>query len=351
MNLTELSYNVRKALPFAFLGILVIFIIFYSVNLIMHLVELNKIQPIYTDTIFGKIKAPQINNASASTGLSFSLDTVDGKPVTATDTAKVFYLPPPVSRFGYREKVYLIAKTLGFNTDVIKYQLKGEKAALTDPTQELTVDIRNFNFTYQYHFENTPEIFANAVTPTTKESQDQAVNFLQKIGRYPDEFTQGTLNSIFFNYNPEIKQFKQLDRNVGANLVEVDFYRPDVDGFPVVSPTFFNSQNYVLMMMTPNSEPRIIKAQISFFEKSDQQVGYYPVKTGDQAYNDLKEGRGLVVSNPNGQKKIVIKTMELGYFEPDFYQDYFQPVYVFIGDNDFVAYVSAITDNYLIRGK
>jgi len=338
-------------MPLAFLVILVIFIIFYAINLILQVIELKRIQPIYTNTVFGKIRAPQINNASSSAGLSFRLDTVDGKPITATDSAKVFYLPPPVARFGYREKVYLIAKTLGFNTDIVKYQLQGDKAVLTDPTQDLTVDIRNFNFTYQFHFENTPELFTNAATPTTKESQDRAVNFLQKINRYPDEFTQGTPNIIFFNYNPEIKQFKQLDRNTGANLAEVDFYRPDVDGFPVVSPTFFNSQNYVMVMMIPNSEPRIIKAQINFFEKSGQQVGYYPVKTGDQAFSALKEGQGLVVSNPDGVNKVVIKTMGLGYFEPDFYQDYFQPVYVFTGDNNFVAYVPAITDDYLISDK
>ncbi len=351
MNLTELSNNIRKALPFVFLGILVIFIIFYSINLILRVIELSKVQPIHTDTIFGKIQAPQIKNASTSAGLSFILDTIEGKPVTATDSAKVFYLPPPVSRFGYREKVYLIAKTLGLNTDITKYQLREETAVLADTTQELSVDIRNFNFTYQYHFENNPNLFANAATPTTKGSQDQAVNFLQKIGRYPDEFAQGTVNTIFFNYNLETKELKQLGRNTGANLAEVDFYRPDIDGYPVVSPSFFNSPNYVLLMTAGDGTARIIKAQIHFFEKSDQQVGYYPLKTGDQAYNDLKAGKGMVVSNQAGQKKIVIKTMELGYLDPDFYQDYFQPVYVFIGDNNFVAYVPAITDNYLIPQK
>lgn len=351
MNLTELSYNIRKALPYVILSILVIFILFYSTTLVLKLIELNKIQPVFTNTIFGKIAAPQVKDASTSAGLSFKIDTVEGRPVTATDSAKVFYLPPPVSRFGYREKVYLIAQTLGFDINVTRYQLREETAVLADPTQELSVDIRNFNFTYHYNFENNPDLFKTAVTPTTKQGQDGAIAFLQKIGKYPDEFAQGTLNTIFFYYNPETKELKQLERNVGANLVEIDFYRPHIDNHPVVSPTFFNSQNYVLMMIDQNGDARIIRAQIKFFEKSDQQVGYYPVISGDQAYSNLKEGKGMVVSNPGNNKKVVVKTMKISYLDPDFYQDYLQPVYVFIGENDFVAYVPAISDNYLIRGK
>ena len=38
--------------------------------------------------------------------------------------------------------------------------------------------------------------------------------------------------------------------------------------------------------------------------------------------------------------------MFLGYYDPDVYQEYLQPMYVFLGDNNFVAYLPAITDDY-----
>ncbi len=350
MNLTELSYEIRKALPYIIFFILLVFILYYSVTLVLRIIELSRVPAVYTDAIFGKIEAPKVKNASSSAGLSFTLDTIEGKPVTATDSAKVFYLPPPATRFGYQEQVYLIAKTLGFNTDVTKYQLNnGNTAVLDDSVQHLSVDIRNFNFNYQYRFENDPNFFSNAVVPTTKESQDQAVAFLQKIDKYPDEFAQGNLNTVFFNYNPSSKELQQLPRNDGANLVEVDFYRPDIDGFPVLSPSFFNSQNYVLMMLTTSGDARIIKAQVQFFDKSQEQIGYYPLKTGDEVYKELKQGKGIVVSNPQNKKNIVIKTMKLGYLDPDFYQTYLQPVYMFIGEGDFVAYVPAVSNDYLFQ--
>lgn len=41
--------------------------------------------------------------------------------------------------------------------------------------------------------------------------------------------------------------------------------------------------------------------------------------------------------------------MFLGYFDPDVYQEYLQPVYVFIGDDDFVSYVPAVSGEYLVE--
>lgn len=140
-----------------------------------------------------------------------------------------------------------------------------------------------------------------------------------------------------------------LDDNIGANLVEVDFYRPDIDTYPMVSPKYFNSHNYVLLAFFPGGRYKILKAQVKFFEKSDEQVGMYPLRTGEEAYSMLQKGKGFVVSNPQGLKNVTVRKMFLGYFDPDIYQEYLQPVYVFLGDGDFVGYVSAVNDQYLIE--
>ena len=66
--------------------------------------ESNKTVTIYTNEIFGKVSLPEIPGSSSSAGLKFTLDTIEGQPVTATDTAKVYFLPPYNPRFGYSEK-------------------------------------------------------------------------------------------------------------------------------------------------------------------------------------------------------------------------------------------------------
>jgi hypothetical protein len=100
-------------------------------------------------------------------------------------------------------------------------------------------------------------------------------------------------------------------------------------------------------MVFHNDEPTMIKAQIKFFEKEDDKVGIYPVKTGDQAYQDLKDKKALIVSPGTDTGTITIKKMGMGYFDPDFYQQYLQPMYYFIGEHGFIAYVPAIWDQYI----
>ncbi len=352
MSLTEAAYYVRRALPFVILGGLIFLILFYAIQLLFLILQANKKPNVHIDPTFGVIKNLVINEASSSAGINFKLDTIEGKPVTATESAKVFFLPPTTSRFGYRERIYLMAKTLGFDTENTKYKLIGKQAIFSEPNQKLTIDITNFNFNYQYFFEKEPDLFRQTLTPITKESEDTAIDFLQSIGRYPDELAKGKTNTIFFKYNPEEKTMITLDRNIEANITEVDFYRLDVEAvpqpIPIVSPNYYNSPNYVLMMFTPSGY-RILRAQINFHEKSEEQVGIYPLRSGDSAYEYLKSGKALVVSHPQGEKDVVIRKMFIGYFDPEVYQDYLQPVYVFLGEGNFVAYVPAITDEYLTK--
>jgi hypothetical protein len=346
MNLTEFSYYFRKYLPFIVLFFLIFLIFFYSIKLALVYLDSNKTSVVYTHEIFGKIDPPVIEHATSSADFKFTLDTIEGTPVTATDTARVFFLPKLNPRFGYSEKIYLMAKNFGFDTTIVKHKLNDKIATFTDSEKTLTIDISNFNFKFDRKVNNNLFSTVPLTIPSQTEIQNKAVDFFKKIGRYPDELAKGTTNIIYLKYNPGNQNFVNVDSRNQAQLVEVDFFRPDVDGFSVVTPRFFNSQNYVVMVFQ-GSEYQVIKSQIAFFEKSEEQVGVYPVKTGTQAWEELNNGQGLIVAGTQGQKNIVIKSMNKGnivYLDPDVYQNYLQPVYEFLGDGNFAAYVPAVKE-------
>jgi len=341
MSLTELSYYFRKFLPYVILSCLVFLIFFYSIKLTLIYIESNKTIPVYTNPIFGKVSQPEIPNSSSSAGFNFTLDTIEGRPITATDTAKVYFMPQNNPRFGYSEKIYLIAKSFGFDTEVVKHQLTGKIATFSDKEKTLTIDISNFNFKFDRKVNNGLFTSSQLTIPVRTVIENKAIDFLKKIGRYPDELAKGTTNIIYLKYNPINQNFVNVDKSSQAQLVEIDFGRPDIDTFKVVTPKFFTSQNYVIMLFQ-GEEFQIIKSQISFFEKSEEQVGTYLVKTGEEAWSELNNGMGIVVAGTQGQKNILIKDMKLRYFDPDTYQNYLQPVYVFLGEGDFVGYVPAV---------
>ena len=219
MTLTEISYYSRKFAPFALLLFLIFLIFYYLIRIVFLTISPPKESTIVLNPIFGKINRPLIKDATASSGLDFTIDTIEGRPITATESAKVNFLPPTTARFGYRERIYLIAKALGFDTETIKHTLIGKEAEFRDDQQSLQIDITNLNFTYEYSFENNPQIFQEAIIPQENMSKTTAISFLTEIGRYPTELAQGKINTIFISYLSGQRQMKVLGSNKDANMV------------------------------------------------------------------------------------------------------------------------------------
>lgn len=352
MTLTELSYYFRKAAPFAILGVIVVLILYYGVQIVILVAQLNKPaqveQSLPIDPVFGTIPAPVIREATNSALFTYTLDTLEGEPITPETTGRVLFLPEATATFGFREKIFVMAQTLGFNTEIVSYRLENNKTAtFTDDEQRLEVDITNFNFDYEYNLlSQETERLNGARIPSQERIISTATDFLKNVGRYPAELARGKTNIIYLAFNPQTEQLTVVDGPENANMVEVDFYRADIDEIPVASPRYFNSQNYVILLFGPD-DSKVIRARMQFFESSEEQTGVYPLRDGDTAWQALQEGGGYVVSAPQDTNQVSIKKMFLSYFDPDTYQPYLQPMYVFLGDNNYAAYVPALSAEYI----
>jgi len=349
MTLTEVSYTARKLAPFALFAFVVLLIFFYGFKLLFLLISLNQPKTIPINPIFNEIQAltPK-KEATTSAGFSFTLDTVEGKPVTATEAAQVFLIPQAKFQFDYLPTVYAMAKTVGFDTDITKHTLTNNQAVFSEDGRKLSIDINTFNFRYDYDFRKNARLIQSATVPDRAEMESAAVNFLTAINRYPTELAQGKTNPIYLFYDKEASSASVVNDPQQSNMIEIDFYRPDVAQFPSVSSSYFNSPNYVMLMSTADGGSQVVSAQINFFERSDAQVGIYPLITGQQAYDRLRAGRGILISGTLTKKNISVQKIFLGYYDPDSYQPYYQPVYVFLGDNGFVSYVPAVADMYVM---
>lgn len=334
-------------MPFVILMLIFILIIFYFFKLVFIILDLNqKPKTVYHNPIFGKIKKIEINSATPSAEFSFILDTIEGVPISTTESAKVYFLPPKNIRLGYREKAFIMAKNFGFDGENSNYKLENNTAIFSDEKQKLTIDIDTFNFSYQYFFENDPSLFEEATIPEQHIIQNQTIDFLKKINRYPEELALGKININLLYFDPLNKIFTKVKNSEEANAVEVNFFRPDIDNFPVVTPNFPSSQNYFLLVFK-NFEFKILRGQIKFYEKSNENYGIYLLNSGEKVWQKLKNGEYFLINAPKETKKIIIKKMFLAYYDPDIYQPYLQPVYVFIGEPNFTAFTPAVADEYV----
>lgn len=355
MTLTELNYTVRKFAPFAVISVLVVFMLFLAVQLLLLYVSSQQKQVVQAppqaiiNATFNKIKPPIIPQSNPSNRYTYVLDTLDGTAnvENATSAATIYFLPEQTASFGFLSQIYLMAEAAGINTEVTQHRLSDNRAIFDDGKNKLDIDISNFNFSYDFVLTQDDVSFDGSRIPTENELQNQASNYLSKISRYPTDLAQGKKNIIYLHFNSESNEVATLDSPEGANMAEIDFYRPDINGYPMVTSTYYNSPHYVLFGFDTRGN-RVVRAQVKFIEKSEDQIGQYPLRSAEIAWQNLQEGKGMVVSSTKTSGEIVIKKVFLAYYDPDVYQEYLQPVYVFLGDDKYVGYVPAVTDEYLL---
>jgi len=341
MSLTKLKEFIQKYGPYAVLGIIIFFILFYSIKIGIAIYKGNKGEEVITNTVFGVINNPEIKNTTTSAGLKFKLDTIEGRPVTATRSANVYFLTPPTTKFGYRDKISNIAAELGFN-NIDSYSLNANKAEFNEAGRSLSVDITNFDFDFKYDYKNDESLFTRSIIPTTQEAVQKAEDVLKSLRRFSVEFDTSLTKTNYFFFNSDKKIIVPVARNIDANIAEVNFFRGQVDGIPTVLRRFPDSNNYITLVASERDYIPI-EAHIHFFERSQSQTGMYPVISGEQAFQALESGKGIVlVDTDKNNKNKIIKKMYVGYYEPDVYFEYLQPVYVFEGEG-FVSIVWAIS--------
>jgi len=354
MTLTEATYYFRKYLPFAVAAFLMLLIIFYSFKLLFEYISgLEKKDVVILKEIEGiegfSLEKPQFSGTTVtdSQGIKFTLDTPEGSPIVASEAATVYYVPPMSGKIENKSKAEsMVGKSyFGFDkTMQKKVDSKNNKYVFSDTMRKLEIDLTNFNFTYKYEMKKDANLFAKSKMISKKDLEDKATEFLKTMGKYPEELAQGQVNVIYIDYDQVSDTSTIVKRPQDANLVEVDFFRSSFGDTQIATPTFFNSQNYV-MLIPEETDYKLVAAQVRFFEKSNDLVGNYALKTGAEAWEELTAGNGSVVFNEGEKKTATIRKMQLRYYDPEVYQQTIQPVFVFLGDN-FAAYVPALKESY-----
>ncbi|KXK08038.1 MAG: hypothetical protein UZ21_OP11001000846 [Microgenomates bacterium OLB22] len=207
--------------------------------------------------------------------------------------------------------------------------------------RELRVDTQTFNFTYERDYSSEEALFTESAIPSQERIEAIASDLLRKLGSYHKIFAAGATNLTYLRYDPQTKDVETLPSAQGATMVEVDYFQPDLLGLRVVTEKYFTSTNH-LVFAFPGGVPTLLKGEIAVWELDTDRAGTYSLITGDEAWDRLQRKQAIIVANQNPSSTIKIESMYLAYLEPSTYQPYFQPVYVFQGANNFIAYVPAV---------
>ena len=277
--------------------------------------------------------------------ITYSLDTLTGFLPNFSDRAKIYKISPDQPTLlglnKTREKVARVDFTLQ-ETQIAQdvYQFSDSDSNLQ---RKITINIFSSDFTLSSPFLQTPSLQTLTSISEKDNAIDKAKSFLVDLSLFPEDIDENkTKTSLYSIAETTLIPTSKIS---GAKIVRVDFFQKDVDGLPIYYDKGIAS-TIDLLIGKGSSGLKVVSATY-FYKNISKDSSTYAIKSASTAFSQLKQGKGYVASNPAGLVEIVIKKVSLGYYIGELEQELLMPVVVFEGDNDFVAYVSAVRDEWI----
>lgn len=278
---------------------------------------------------------------------SYRLETASGTLPAFRDRAKVFMMTRNSVSLLDAENAQKTAERYGFDS---KPELLNGRVYRWTKIQPLTTnfdyDIIDNNFTYETDFLSRPELILQSELPTNFDAEQQVKSFLSSGGLLPPDVATSSgkltyLKAVGGMLRPAVAVSE-------ANFIQVDLNRTPIDGFYKAYTPDGTTGAISAIVIGARSGNNILKLVRQIFPIVYSTSETYYIRTPQSAWATLQSGEGYI-ANKGTAEPAVIRTVELGYFESTDFQSYYQPIYVFKGDADFIGYVSAIDPGYILQ--
>ena len=276
---------------------------------------------------------------------SFSFEFTDDKVPTFNDQAKVYIIYRSTVKILALEEGKKVAKQFGFEGDPAEigegiYEFKDEKTNKT-----LNINVLGGDFNLKYPYLQDQSILESKNVPSKTKAIEIASSFLESGNKYTADLKNGEKKTSYWQITDGT--LKSVLAQSEANIVKVDFYRQNLDDkWQIISPQAGEASVSVLISGSDNIDKQIIEANFKYADIDRESFSTYPIKTVSQAMENLKSGNYWPSSDISAGN-VVIREATLAYYEPVTLAQYLQPIYIFRGDNNFSAFVPAVTDKYL----
>lgn len=294
---------------------------------------------------FGVLPPLRFPEQNQNATKEYVLETPTGRFPEFSDRAAVFFMPKAAPSLLDHERALQLAAKLDFIFPPDVIDNRTYRFTLTEPlVATLDLDIQDLTMNLQTDFLNRPDLLLQTQTLTKFDAISAVKKYLT---------TAGTLTPDMATSSGEVTYLKSAGGDVipaqvaaDAQYIEVNLNRPPIIG--KYKP--YTSQGYkgVIQAIVAPIEGKtdtIVSLRNAYYPIDESFFHTYPLRPVREAWNALQNGDGFIAQG--GQiEKAVIRDISLGYYEDLEGQMYLQPVYVFSGDNGFLAYVPALSPQY-----
>jgi|GEM_PF-1530318 hypothetical protein len=344
MTLTQAALLTRRAILFSIISLIVGITGLIGYN-IWHAYYLASLPPVEEkpDIKFGLLPLPEFPQGSVSTSnFSYSLDTTTGGlPKLGMDegfekVVRVYFVTQTFATLLAPEKSTALAEK--FEISSAPEIISETRYRYKEQNKTLLVDLDNGNFAYNK--DSTPSANVNL------DDDDKLISdfkqTLSALGILKEDLQDGRVRITYLKINGSQLSLTQVKSEAVA--YQISLWPAAIDKRPIFTPDFNNALITAVISGEARDIDNYLALRFTHYPIDLSTYATYPTKTAEEAFDDLKTGRGTVIIAPD-KPQVSVTSVSLGYYLSGSYSPYLQPIYVFEGPN-FVSYVSAVSEQF-----
>ncbi len=387
MTLHDTTEFAKKGgIVFALLvGVGIILAIFFRVGAVIHSILFPpKIQA--PNVAYGKLQPPIFPQSNFNGEYTYSINTVSGTlPDDFPDRLNVYPMiinQPDVLNLKNAEQNITnlqFVDSTGNNLPAIpiggsNYEWRETSPGPTGFQRAIVFNIVSQNFTMNSNYLTQLSVL-QARYVQNMHDQTEAIqpvqNFLSTINSPVSDIdftlTQNPPSTENYTTAPQLYsvsngQLTPTTSIASAQVIRVDLYQKEIDytitagrdqdlthsqnfdmTLPIVYPhPPYSTMNFLVASGQNEADIAVANFNHQKINLAPDTQGTYPIKSAQQAFDDLKKGRGYIASYNGNGNQILITNVFLAYYMGTSLQNYLTPVVVFEGQSGFFAYVPAI---------
>lgn len=321
------------------MGIIILFSI--GIKLIMFVKNVFTPPPPPTAT-FGKLP-PIAFPSQTKENLTYTINTLTGYLPAFPDREKIYrIIINPPTLLGLNNTGAEVAK-VGFTSPGTQISEDTYQWTSQDEIQrKITMNIYSSNFKLSSSYLSAKTLGTFLGTDEANDAIKTAKSFLSKMSLFPSDVDES--KTQITPYSIEAGALVPAENITKAKIVKVDFFQNDIDKLPIyyekgTSSTFD-------FLVGKNGEQQVFEA--TFIHRNISNISStYAIKTAQEAYSELQNGNAYIANKDNDIVNFTIKNVYLGYYVGEADQNFLMPIVVFEGSNNFLAYVSAVRDEWI----
>lgn len=296
---------------------------------------------------FGPLPALPFPEEQRPENLNFSLELAEGQLPELPIQTEVYFMPEFQPNIQVLDSAKQKAQSMGFNPEGKILVENVPNVYIFDRGQtpsNLTMNIVTGVFSISFNINEDPSVL-NGIPPAGEDAISRARSFLRGARILEDDISDSPATNEFLRL--EGGRFVKAISQSEADVTKANIFRANYgseENIPAVTPDMPEANVWFMISGQAN---QIVAAEYHYFPIEADSFGTYPIKTSQVAWDELQQDGGFIANlGDNQDGNIIIRNVYLAYYDAGQYSPYYQPVVVFEGDNDFFAYIPAVTGEH-----